>query len=287
MLNRALYVGGVVIVAIHRGTYFDYICAYVGADFVVAIMYLVAVSRTVLLRWNADFGQWRRMARIALPLGAIQIMGTIYLWMDSIMVSIICTRQQLGLYSLAFNAVVVVLSIPISLMQALIPSLVEAKEAVARHLVNRACYLLYSIGVVVAVAGVILRQDVVLALGGPRFLLASTPFAILFVTVPFTSLQTVFSYASISIDRYRPLLPVAIAALVLNVAINVILIPRFGPSGAATALLICEVISLFVTYLIFRRSRGSGSTGPCSGVLRSRLWQCYRWGSGGLRHFRR
>ncbi len=253
VINRALYVFGIVVVAIKRGTYFDYICAYVGADLISALMYAVAVKRSILLRWSANLGQWWQMARVALPLGAIQIIGSIYLSVASVMVSLICTREELGLYSLAFNAVVVVLTVPIFLMQALIPSLVEATKEDAQRLVSGACYLAYCIGALLALCGVVLRQDAVLALGGPKFILAATPFAILFLTVPLTSLQTVFGYASISLDQYRPLLRLGICALALNVAVNAILIPKFGPSGAATALVISESVSVVATYLMFRR----------------------------------
>ena len=252
-LNRAIYVGGVIFVAVHRGSYFDYICAYVGADCLVAILYGIAVNRTIPLRWSSDLGQWWQIRRVALPLGTIQIIVSIYLWIDSIMVSIICTRSQFGFYSLGFNVLAVVLSMPMFLMQALIPSLVNADSSVVQGLVHKASYLLYSVGVLVAVGGVVLRQDAVLALGGPKFLLASTPFAILFVTVPITSLQLVFSYTSLSLDRYRPLLPFAISVLVLNVALNAVLIPKYGPSGAATALVISEFVSLATTYLVFHR----------------------------------
>ena len=256
VINRALYVVGIIVVAIKRGTYLEYICAYVGADFISAVMYAVAVKRSILLTWSANLGQWWQMAAVALPLGAIQIIGSIYLSVASIMVSLICTREQLGLYSLAFNAVVVVLTVPIFLMQALIPSLVEATKDVAQRVVSGASYLAYCIGALLAVCGVVLRQDAVLALGGPKFILAATPFAILFLTVPLTSLQTVYGYAGIALDRYRPLVRLGICALALNVTVNAILIPKFGPSGAATALVISESVSVVATYLLFRRLTG-------------------------------
>ena len=256
VINRLLYVFGVVFVAINRGTYFDYICAYVCADFISALMYAIAVRRSIFLKWSSNLARWWQMAAVALPLGAIQIIGSVYLSVSSIMVSLISTKAQLGLYSLAFNAVVVVLTVPIFLMQALIPSLVEATRDVARRVVSGASYLAYCIGALLAVSGVVLRQDAVLALGGPRFILAATPFAILFLTVPLTSLQTVFGYAGIALDQFRPLLRVGICALVLNIAVNAILIPKFGPSGAATALVISESVSVVATYLMFRLLTG-------------------------------
>lgn len=124
------------------------------------------------------------------------------------------------------------------------------------RVVSGASYLAYCIGALLAVCGVVLRQDAVLALGGPKFILAATPFAILFLTVPLTSLQTVYGYAGIALDRYRPLVRLGICALALNVTVNAILIPKFGPSGAATALVISESVSVVATYLLFRRLTG-------------------------------
>jgi O-antigen/teichoic acid export membrane protein len=256
VLNRGLYLAGVVFVAIRKGSYFDYICAYVAADFVVALLYVVTVHASVLLRWSANLGQWWKTARIALPIGVIQIIGNIYLWIDSILVSVICSKSELGLYSLGFNVLVVVLSLPVFLMQALIPSLVNSTPKQTEQLLNRAAYVLFCVGAPIAVAGFVLRREAVLALGGPKFLAAAGPFAILFLTVPVSFLQTIFAYASVALERYRPMVPLALSALVLNVVINAFLIPRYGPSGAAVALLISECVSLIATYVVFRRITG-------------------------------
>ena len=92
------------------------------------------------------------------PSGVIQLIGSIYMWIDSILVSLLCTKAQLGFYSLAFNSVAVILSTADFLMQALIPSLVNADKATAGRLVNRAFYLLYCIGALLAVGGVLLGR---------------------------------------------------------------------------------------------------------------------------------
>ncbi len=174
-------------------------------------MYAVAVRRTVLWMWSANLARWRQMAMVALPLGAIQIIGSIYLSVATIMVSLFLYEGGVGPVQPGFQRRRRCSHGPHFLMQALIPSLVEATMAVAHRLVSGACYLAYCIGALLAVCGIVLRQDAVLALGGPKFILAATPFAILFLTIPLTSLQTVFGYAGIALDQYRPLLRLEIA----------------------------------------------------------------------------
>ena len=256
VINRILYVGGVVLVAIVRGSYFEYVCAYIVADDIVAILYILLVRKVISLNLRPNIRLWWMTARVAFPLGSIQIVGSIYLWVDSILVSIFCTKAQLGFYSLSFNVVIVILAMPMFLMQALLPSLVNTTRDTADRLINRAFYLLFCIGVPLAVGGILFRQEAVLVLGGNRFLPASTVFAVLCATIPISTLQTVLGYASIALGQFRQMFPVAILSLVLNITINLALIPRFGPAGAAVALLVSESGSLLATYLVLARMNG-------------------------------
>jgi O-antigen/teichoic acid export membrane protein len=192
----------------------------------------------------------------AFPLGAIQLIGNIYSWIDSILLSVLRSSTDLGYYSVAFNVVNVLGAVPSFLMTALVPSLVNADTAEITRLVNRAVYVLFCLGAPLAVGGIVLRKDIILVLAGQRFLPASAPFAILAVTLPVSFLQTAFGYTSVAIDRYRPLLAVGLGTLVLNVVANLLLIPPFGPTGAASALLGSEIVSLVATYFVFRRMSG-------------------------------
>jgi O-antigen/teichoic acid export membrane protein len=256
MSNRALYLAGVIVTTVLHGSYLWYICSYVGADFIMAMVAVVAARRSIALRWTANLRQWWRSIALAFPLGIIQLVGNIYSWIDSILLSLLRTSTELGFYSVAFNVINVLGSIPSFLMQALIPSLVNADLPEISRLANRAVYVLFCIGAPLAVGGIVLRVDIISVLAGPRFLPAATALAILAGTIPVTFLQTALGYTSVSIDRYRPLLVVSVATLVLNIAINLILIPKFGASGAAGALLASEIVSLVATYVVFRHLSG-------------------------------
>ncbi len=256
LTNRILYLVGVVAVAALHGSYFGYVCAYVGADLVIAVVFCVAARRSVVFGWRGDLSAWWRTLASALPLGAIQLIGNVYSWIDSILLSVLRSSTDLGYYSVAFNVVNVLGSVPSFLMTALVPSLVNADGDERARLVNRAVYVLFCLAAPLAVGGIVLRTDIILVLAGRRFLAASTPLAVLAVTLPVSFLQTAFGYTSVAIDRYRPLLAVGLGTLALNVAANLVLIPRFGPTGAASALLGSEIVSLVSTFFVFRRMSG-------------------------------
>jgi O-antigen/teichoic acid export membrane protein len=250
--NRVLYLVGVVFVAVAHGSYLGYICAYVGADFLIAVLLFTMARIEMPFRWSFDVRAWCRTLWTALPLGSIQLIGNVYGWIDSILLSLLRSSAELGFYSVAFNVINVLGAVPSFLMQALIPSLVNASSREVHRLVNRAVYVLVCVGAPLAAGGIVLRNDIVLVLAGDRFLPAATPLAILSATLPVTFVQTAIGFTSVAIDRYRPLLIVGAGTLLFNVAINLILIPIYGPIGAASSLLCSEVISLIATYIVFR-----------------------------------
>jgi O-antigen/teichoic acid export membrane protein len=253
---RMLDLVGIVLTATLHGTYLGYISAYVGADLVVGVAALLGAHRSIPIRWNSNLREWWQAVSSALPLGVIQIIGSVYSYIDGILVSVLRSSLDLSYYSVALNIVNLAGAVPGFLMQALIPSLVDADEDEAERLVNRAVYVLFCVGAALAAGGIVLREDIVLAIAGQRFLPTALPLGILVTTLPISFVQNVLGYTSVTRDRYRPLVVLAFGALAVNVGVNLLVIPRFGPSGAASVLLGSEGLSLIATYFVFRHLSG-------------------------------
>ena len=83
--NRLLYLVAVITVALLHGSYLAYVCTYVGADMIMALVLFVTSRRTIRFRWTLDPRAWRHTLASTLPLGAIQFIDNIYAWIDSIL----------------------------------------------------------------------------------------------------------------------------------------------------------------------------------------------------------
>ena len=256
LVNRGLYLLGVIAVALAHGTYVDYVASYVAADLVVAMVLLVLVHRVVPLRWTFDLPSWWQAIRIAVPLGIMQVIANIYAWVDSVMVSILRSSTELAYYSLAFNAVNVLSVLPGFLMVALMPTIVNAEPHEVERLVGRAMYVLVCVGGVLGVGAIVLSRPIVLLMASASFTPARVPLIVLACTIPLGFAQTVISYACVTLNQYRPLIMVAFMVLLLNVVMNCVMIPTWGPTGAAITLLCTELISLLGTWRVFSRLTG-------------------------------
>jgi O-antigen/teichoic acid export membrane protein len=71
-------------------------------------------------------------------------------------------------------------------------------------------------------------------------------------SVALACLQGVFGYALVTQGRQKLLLKVSLAVLVANGLLNLVAIPLYGASGAATALLLTESLSLALTLRVYR-----------------------------------
>ena len=90
------------------------------------------------------------------------------------------------------------------------------------------------------------RLPLMTRLFGQDFAPAAPPFRILCIGLGFVFAIWVLHAVAISVNRERLLLTTGIIGLVVNVAVNLYLIPYYGANGAAIATVTGEAVSLVV-----------------------------------------
>jgi O-antigen/teichoic acid export membrane protein len=80
---------------------------------------------------------------------------------------------------------------------------------------------------------------------------AATPFAILCFASAFSYINSVFGFACVSVNKHHKLIYASVGSLILNIILNLILIPRYSIVGAAWATVITEILASVVIYIIF------------------------------------
>jgi O-antigen/teichoic acid export membrane protein len=97
----------------------------------------------------------------------------------------------------------------------------------------------------------------VTALFGHRYAAASTPAYILLAAASVIWLGAPFSTPLIALGETSRLLRATFVALILNLTMNGVLIPIYGPTGAAVATLMAELAALYLTLRVFQASTGT------------------------------
>ena len=172
---------------------------------------------------------------------ALEISVFAYLRADLLIVGRILGSNDGATYGLAYRVIdaLVALSTPALLILFAYASGESARGQGLERVRRRSQSLLPQLGVVVAALGIVLVAP--LARFVPRLHDIAPALRILLGTVPLTYLIGVEAHLLSAEDRNKPVLLVAMAALVGNVLLNIGLVPSYAFMGAAVALLITEL----------------------------------------------
>jgi O-antigen/teichoic acid export membrane protein len=209
------------------------------------------------------------MARQALPFGLMMTGFALYYRIDMVMLEWMTGPRTVGLYAAAYRFLDVVIVLTASLTGPLFPRLsavARARPQEARRLLEDAWRPLFALGLPLSLGACALATRLVTVLFGNDFA-ESAPLlrVLIWGTLPLFWVS-VANHALIAADRVWPLVAVYAGSASLNVIANLILIPRFGATGAAVATLACEWLNLVAVVVLVRG--GFGASFSATGLWR-------------------
>ncbi|MFC1834980.1 oligosaccharide flippase family protein [Thermodesulfobacteriota bacterium] len=202
-------------------------------------------------KWRFRPDIWRLLGREAPVFASIVIFSTIHLTVDQIMLSKLQDIEAVGIYSAANRLLAICKTLPLAFSGALLPFLTrEFTRGTPRlqALASRSCKYLFLITFPLVMGTAILADQIILLLYGKGFEAAAPVLRLHIVSlIPF-SLAYLFAEVLIATDNQRFALRLNIIAAVLNVVLNLILIPFLAEMGAVLATLITIVVFNQVQY---------------------------------------
>ncbi|ACD95675.1 flippase [Trichlorobacter lovleyi] len=206
---------------------------------------LLVYSRYVgsSFRWRFQKERWHRLIHDGTPLMVSGLAMAGYMRMDQIMLGKLLNEEAVGIFSAALRLSEAWYFIPIAIMASLFPSVVLAKNAGKLQYVARLEFT-HTIMVILALALAIpmtfCADWVVALLFGNRYhgagmVLALHIWSALFVFLGVASHQW---FVTENLQRY--VLFRTICGALVNISLNLILIPAYGPVGAAIASLVAH-----------------------------------------------
>ncbi|MHB8159383.1 MAG: flippase [Thermoleophilia bacterium] len=201
--------------------------------------------------------QWGGYLKAALPFGLIVAFYLVYFRIDSVMISFFRGDDEVGQYGAAYNLVSALLFLPAGLVAALFPRLAGAFNSPEDNLdwpFQRAARWLLALSLPMAVGIWLLAEPLILALLQDTYLPAATAFAILGWTLPVWFITFLQGNLLTIIERQKAVAVVGLANMILNIGMNLVVIPRFGFTGAAVTTLITEIIGLTQMFWLLRRN---------------------------------
>jgi O-antigen/teichoic acid export membrane protein len=248
--NSVLWTVGAAVVATYTSDIRAFAAVFLVANLISTALTVLLVLKRSPVQLAAGRALWGSMLRIGTVLGAAGILVTVYVRLDQVLVFQIAGSRQAGWYAAAYRILDQAQFVPSSVMATLFPLIAVAYPAdlsrVKRLLQASADYL--SIGSFGALGfTIVAAKPLMVLLFGPTFAPAASVLPVLmgaFVSISFGYLAGNMVVILGLQSRY---LAYATVGLIVNVLLNLALIPPYGFRAAAWVTLVTEFTVMSLT----------------------------------------
>ncbi len=227
----------------------------------VAIM-LVAARRIIPFHLRIDIPYWKRILRSAFPIAASLVFTLVYFKIDTIMLSVMRSESEVGMYSVAYKVLEVIIFFPAMYVGLIMPLLSKFafRSSEFRPVFFRAARRLGA-GAALTVLVLVVFANPIIAIIGDTAFSASVPLLrILSLAVGIIFFGNLFGNAIIALDLQSKGVWIYALGAVLNVILNLLFIPSYGAYAAAWNTVVTElVVTMLMARLIWPAIANKGA----------------------------
>lgn len=245
--------------------------AWIALVFLLEPLLNVALSIPILSR---EFGVRFRPAfrpstyvlliREAAPFVLTLAVGIAFFRIDVVMLSAMQGARQVGWYSAGYRLLEGLVYLPAALISTLFPVISKLKSSSDANLVpavSRAWEFMISLALPTAVTLILLSDGIVSLLFGDQFLETVPVLRLIGAALFFVFINNLLGTVLGAVDRQFAHFYCSLAGLAVNVAINLLWIPRYAHIGAAGATLLTQGLLCATLALLVHRFTGASPGG--------------------------
>ncbi|HTW90711.1 MAG TPA: flippase [bacterium] len=213
----------------------------------VVVAGISAVPLLGRLELSFSFGHWWDVLRASVPIGLATVFTMFYYWIGTTVLSKMASDTAVGSYSAAFRVANGLAFMGFAFSGAVYPLFSRFFASSSERLVRAfelSVKYMAMLALPVAAFATVFGTQVVLLVYGRAYSGAAPVLHLLVWWGAFASLNSLLSYYLISVGRSGLVTAQTGVSLVVNLGLNLVLIPIFGAVGAALALAVSEAAGL-------------------------------------------
>jgi O-antigen/teichoic acid export membrane protein len=264
VLKQAVMLVGVAALVASGASLLPFFAVYIVVGAAALGVTPLLVGKGFVRRPAFDRGEWARLIRNALPVGASLVMNVVYFRVIVLLMSLVASAVATGLFATSFRVFEILFGVSSLIVSVALPALSVASEdrERLRYMLQRmtevaviaACYLVVIV--------VIVAEPALDLLGGPQYRHAAPVLRIqVFALIPVFFGQ-VCQIALVSIRRATTQAVANAVGLVLVLLLGLVFVPLYGATGGAIAALVAECALTVVLFVLLAR---------CDPLLQPRL----------------
>ena len=246
-LTSVIWTASAVTISVLSGGMIAMALAFVASFMVTLAVQTVLVRRLATVRLRASRPLWKELARFAVPVGIAGMLTLAYGRIDQVLVFQLAGANDAGIYGAMYRILNTTAFVPMAVMTTLFPVLSAVNRDEMRRLVHQACEYLAMASFPIFAFVLVASAEIVNLLFGPDFVQGHNALKILMGAFIAICFGYVGGSMIIVLRLQRIFIRYAVVALVINVGLNLIFVPKYGYIAAAWITLITEVVVQVLT----------------------------------------
>lgn len=217
-------------------------------------------TKYYLLKPAFDFNLWLKVVKKSWPLAITIVLNLLYLKTDTLILSLIKSSSEVGLYGAAYRIIDVLTTLPYMFAGIILPILTmswfEAKKEYFAAVLQKSFDLMAIFSIPIIAGTLVLAKPLIVLVAGNDFSESGAILKILIFALAAIFLGCMFSHAVIAIDRQKEMIGSYIFVSISAVVLYLIFIPPFSYLGAAAITIYSEVmIAILSAYVVWRHTK--------------------------------
>lgn len=252
--------------------YIGLLIATMAGVLVMGLASSVVVHRVMRLRFERpDPRRWWGLIRAGFPFGVKGAATEFTRRFDTVFMSIVLTHEAVGWYNVPLNMLMTMMVMAQSLALSIYPTMVreyDSGRGSIQGTVQRSLRYLLLVSLPIAIGGMLLADQLVPLLYGEEFRPSIQILQIVVWTLPLLFFAEMLGRINNTLHQENQAAKISIVNAVINIVLNIILIPRFGIIGAAISMVTTRCISnIFSIMIVGPALVFKGNTGPLLRVV--------------------
>lgn len=237
--------------------FFIILACFIGNVVISLILYFRVINEyyTERIKFNYDYSEYKSLLYTSLPIGLASIINFLYDKIDTIIISKILNVDQAAYYNISYGVYKtshLLFSFILIAGFTRVSYLSKRISAVSIFLKKYYKYL-FSLSIIISVLLLLLSETLIIGLYGEKYRSSILLLQMLSISVFPLALNNLTGITLNGLGLYKTNLKIVIAALVINLTFNFMLLNCIGVIGAVLTTFITEVFIFISGFIILRR----------------------------------
>ncbi len=246
-----------------KGFYLLIIAGTFGALLTFLITFLAA-TKYATVKFAFDFDYWKHLIKRAAPYGIAIALSTIYFKFNITMLRVMKDETEVGIYLVPMRILEVLNVVPLYFMNSMLPTMTKmfknSQASVDR--VMQYCFdFLTMISMPIFIGGFLLAYPLISIVSSPKFLTdlsrgflgSDIAFKYLLFAMVFAYFTGWLTFTLLAMEKQTKLLYINLFSVIVNIGLNLIVIPTYGFRGTTVASIATEALVLILVYFTIRK----------------------------------